>query len=93
MCTGAWRTDFDVALIDDSVKVEAFGDVVLFFGNRHMRRDFLYQEELRRFVADRTLTCLHTAFSRDQVGIGGWVGACVGGVGGGGRARGKQGVT
>lgn len=66
VCTGAWRTDFDVALIDDSIKVETFGDVVLFFGNRHMGKDFLYQEELRRFVDNRTLTCLHTAFSRDQ---------------------------
>jgi hypothetical protein len=69
VCSGSWRTGFDVALVDTSVKVETPGEVTLFFGNRHQVSDFLYREELERFLADSTLSCLHTAFSRDQVRV------------------------
>ena len=62
-----WRTSFEVSLVDETVKTERFGDVVLFFGNRNRSHDFLYETELVGYVSDQTLTCLHTAFSRDQV--------------------------
>jgi hypothetical protein len=40
------------------------GTSLLFFGSRHEAEDFLYREDFHSFVADRTLTQLHTAFSR-----------------------------
>ncbi len=73
MCTGFWRCDVEVALVDDTVKSERFGEVVLYFGNRRRDLDFLYEQQLRHFVADHTLTCLHTAFSREQVRLIGLV--------------------
>src|SRR5579862_7113787 len=42
------------------------GRVWLFFGDRRAKTDFLYREELRAFLDDRTLSRLDTAFSRDQ---------------------------
>ncbi|XP_065830614.1 NADPH--cytochrome P450 reductase-like [Oscarella lobularis] len=42
------------------------GDTVLYFGCRKEAEDFLYKEELEGFVADKTLSALHAAFSRDQ---------------------------
>jgi sulfite reductase (NADPH) flavoprotein alpha-component len=41
------------------------GDNWLFFGDQRSGFDFLYQSELKGFVADGTLTRLDTAFSRD----------------------------
>jgi sulfite reductase (NADPH) flavoprotein alpha-component len=38
----------------------------LFFGERSAATDFLYREELQAMRADGHLTCLDTAFSRDQ---------------------------
>jgi len=37
----------------------------LFMGCRHEKRDFLFQEEFEKFLAEGTLTKLITAFSRD----------------------------
>ncbi|XP_076146948.1 methionine synthase reductase isoform X2 [Alosa pseudoharengus] len=42
-----------------------FGETWLFFGCRHKDRDFLFREELERFVDNGTLTCLKVSFSRD----------------------------
>ncbi|XP_062377220.1 methionine synthase reductase [Sardina pilchardus] len=42
-----------------------FGETWLFFGCRHKDRDFLFREELERFVASGTLTHLKVSFSRD----------------------------
>ena len=42
------------------------GDTVLYFGCRHKREDFIYADELDRYVSDSTLTHMHVAFSRDQ---------------------------
>ena len=39
---------------------------LLFFGCRWEDHDFLFQKELKHFVANKTLTALHTAFSRPQ---------------------------
>ncbi|GGU97996.1 bifunctional reductase [Streptomyces filipinensis] len=38
----------------------------LFFGEQHRATDFYHEEELTGFLAERTLTRLDTAFSRDQ---------------------------
>ncbi len=43
----------------------AVGDTVLFFGCRRAEEDFIYERELKGYAADRTLTGLHIAFSRD----------------------------
>nr|XP_015210455.1 PREDICTED: methionine synthase reductase isoform X1 [Lepisosteus oculatus] len=42
-----------------------FGETWLFFGCRHKDRDFLFREELERFVESGTLTHLKVCFSRD----------------------------
>jgi sulfite reductase (NADPH) flavoprotein alpha-component len=42
------------------------GDNWLFFGDRKMKRDFLYREELEAMVARGVLSRLDLAFSRDQ---------------------------
>lgn len=42
------------------------GDTILYFGCRKKSEDFLYEEELNEYVANKTLTKLYTAFSRDQ---------------------------
>jgi sulfite reductase (NADPH) flavoprotein alpha-component len=40
----------------------------LYWGGRDPASDFLYEPELRNYLADRRLTQLHTAFSRVQNG-------------------------
>ena len=42
------------------------GRTWLFFGDRHVRSDFLYQAELQSFLQRQELSRLDTAFSRDQ---------------------------
>ncbi|KAJ7338354.1 hypothetical protein JRQ81_011345 [Phrynocephalus forsythii] len=42
-----------------------FGETWLFFGCRHKERDYLFQDELRHFVENGTLTHLKVCFSRD----------------------------
>ena len=44
----------------------ATGKSWLFFGHQHQATDFLYEEELRGFLADGTLNELSLAWSRDQ---------------------------
>ena len=41
------------------------GETHLYFGCRNKEKDFIYREELEKYVEDGVLT-LHTAFSRDQ---------------------------
>ncbi|XP_030625265.1 methionine synthase reductase isoform X2 [Chanos chanos] len=43
----------------------AFGETWLFFGCRHKDREFLFREELERFVGKGILTHLKVCFSRD----------------------------
>lgn len=38
----------------------------MYFGCRHQREDYLYQEELEEAKKNSVLTQLHVAFSRDQ---------------------------
>ncbi|KAF8766875.1 NADPH--cytochrome P450 reductase like protein [Argiope bruennichi] len=42
------------------------GDSILYFGCRKSKEDFLYEDELKTFEEEGTLTKLHAAFSRDQ---------------------------
>ncbi|PRD35221.1 UNVERIFIED_CONTAM: Cpr [Trichonephila clavipes] len=42
------------------------GDTILYFGCRKAQEDYLYEDELKAYVEDGTLTKLHLAFSRDQ---------------------------
>lgn len=41
-------------------------EMALFFGERHHITDFLYQDVLEKAIAEKRLTALYTAFSRDQ---------------------------
>jgi NADPH-ferrihemoprotein reductase len=43
----------------------AVGEAVLFFGCRRRGEDFILRGELESFLADGTLSALHTAFSRE----------------------------
>ncbi|XP_051970757.1 methionine synthase reductase-like [Xyrauchen texanus] len=43
-----------------------FGETWLFFGCRHKDKDFLFREELERFVHNGTLSHLIVCFSRDE---------------------------
>lgn len=42
------------------------GDSVLYFGCRHSKEDYIYQDELEQYLTDQTLTKVYLAFSRDQ---------------------------
>nr|KAG5690130.1 hypothetical protein BaRGS_003453 [Batillaria attramentaria] len=42
------------------------GDTILYFGCRKQSEDFIYEEELKEFCKNGSLTKLYTAFSRDQ---------------------------
>jgi len=42
------------------------GEAVLFFGCRNQTEDYIYEDELKNYVEDGTITKLHVAFSRDQ---------------------------
>ncbi|XP_053099774.1 methionine synthase reductase isoform X2 [Hemicordylus capensis] len=46
-----------------------FGETWLFFGCRHKAKDYLFQDELRCFVENGTLTHLKVCFSRDSTAI------------------------
>ena len=70
--TGTWRGDFELGSSDlphelnnvgRFIQSTPAGPVSLFFGCRD-NSDFLYKEELEKFVATKTLTSLHVARSR-----------------------------
>ncbi|XP_066482352.1 methionine synthase reductase [Tiliqua scincoides] len=44
-----------------------FGETWLFYGCRHQAKDYLFQDELRSFVENGTLTHLKVCFSRDSL--------------------------
>ncbi|KAK3541616.1 hypothetical protein QTP86_033064 [Hemibagrus guttatus] len=49
----------------------AFGETWLFFGCRHKDRDFIFREELERFVENGTLNHLKVCFSRAETDANG----------------------
>jgi sulfite reductase alpha subunit-like flavoprotein len=64
-CTGCWRGGFEIEE-DCKTSSQQFGEIHLFFGCRHEKKDFLYREEMSRYLDSGILTKLYTAFSRDQ---------------------------
>ncbi|XP_060114845.1 NADPH--cytochrome P450 reductase [Heteronotia binoei] len=42
------------------------GETVLYYGCRYQNEDYLYKDELAKFLKEGALTQLHVAFSRDQ---------------------------
>jgi sulfite reductase (NADPH) flavoprotein alpha-component len=54
------------AFLEERRAIGARGRNWLFFGDQQHACDFLYREELDGMLADKTLTRLDTAFSRDQ---------------------------
>lgn len=54
------------AFLEERKAVGAKGKNWLFFGNPYEKSDFLYQDELKAFQKDGTLTRMDLAWSRDQ---------------------------
>lgn len=54
------------AFLEERRAVGAKGKSWLFFGDQRSESDFLYRQEIEAMVAEKSLTHLHTAFSRDQ---------------------------
>lgn len=54
------------AFLEDRKATAAKGASWLFFGNPHSATDFLYEEELKGYQQDGTLSRLDVAWSRDQ---------------------------
>jgi sulfite reductase (NADPH) flavoprotein alpha-component len=54
------------AFLQERAAAEATGKSWLFFGDQQSEKDFLYRDELERYLHDGVLTRLDTAFSRDQ---------------------------
>jgi sulfite reductase (NADPH) flavoprotein alpha-component len=53
------------AFLQERHHMGAKGDNWLFFGDRHQESDFLYEEDIGKFLKNGLLTKLNTAFSRD----------------------------
>jgi len=43
------------------------GDTLLYFGSRYRAKDFIYEDEIKAYTGEGTLTQLHLAFSRDSL--------------------------
>lgn len=54
------------AFLQDRIAAGAKGRNWLFFGDQKCDQDFLYREEIEKWLVDGTLNRLDTAFSRDQ---------------------------
>ncbi|KAF4323997.1 hypothetical protein JM18_002075 [Phytophthora kernoviae] len=57
---------YEAKLVATPSPSEPRGDAYLFFGCRRESEDWLFQDQMREFVKNGTLTQLFTAFSRDQ---------------------------
>ena len=62
------RVDSDFAPGAEFRQKMGVGSIDLFFGCRHSTHDWLFKNEMEEFLKTGTLTCLHTAFSRDDKG-------------------------
>lgn len=56
------------AFVEERAEQSAGGESWLFFGDQHFSTDFLYQTEWQRFLKQKQLTRMNTAFSRDTAG-------------------------
>ena len=65
VCTGTGIAPFR-AFLQDRIATGAAGRNWLFFGDQRRDCDFLYRDELDKWLVDGVLTRLDTAFSRDQ---------------------------
>lgn len=65
ICTGTGIAPFR-AFLQQREYTGATGENWLFFGDRHKESDFLYKEEMMRFLKSGILNRHYTAFSRDQ---------------------------
>jgi sulfite reductase (NADPH) flavoprotein alpha-component len=54
------------AFLQERAAEGARGRSWLFFGDQHRQHDFLYRDEIEKWLLDGVLTRLDTAFSRDQ---------------------------
>ena len=54
------------AFLEDRKATSASGKNWLFFGNPHRATDYLYQDEIKGYLADGTLAKFDVAWSRDQ---------------------------
>ena len=54
------------AFLQERAALKHIGPAWLFFGDQHEKSDFLFEPELRGYLADGTLSRLDTAWSRDQ---------------------------
>lgn len=50
----------------DYTNQQKIGDVDVYFGCRHAHHDWLFEDEMKRYVSEGIITKLHTAFSRDD---------------------------
>ena len=57
-CTGCWRGGFEIEE-DCKTSSQQFGEIHLFFGCRHEKKDFLYREEMSRYLDSGILTKLY----------------------------------
>jgi len=53
-------------ILQERAALKHTGPTWLFFGDQHEKSDFLFEPELRGYLADGTLSRLDTAWSRDQ---------------------------
>merc|ERR1712194_611117 len=58
---GSWRGDYEIEKKDDPIEG---AKTFLFFGCRWSDHDYLFRKELDAFVGNKTLSALHTVFSR-----------------------------
>ncbi|TMW66193.1 hypothetical protein Poli38472_003958 [Pythium oligandrum] len=72
VCSGYWRGDMALDLEEDAeftqtpaTAVESKG-TFLFFGCRHRDQDWIFEDEMKDYLAKGTLRQLFTAFSREQ---------------------------
>lgn len=65
ICTGSGIAPF-IAFLQELLHKKEDRDTHLYFGTKHSKYDFIYEDELKQFSSDNILKNLVTAFSRDS---------------------------
>ena len=65
ICTGTGVAPF-ISFLREMLASNIKRDCLLFFGSKNSAYDFIYEDEIREYVKNGTLTNLYTAFSRDS---------------------------